>query len=212
MLFTDIAINPTFAPEDVERVREQIVTGLRNSGDDPESNLQDLQNKNRLCESSIFKTTRKATSKTLRNLPPPICGRITKKIMQTSHLLLVIVGDLDAADIQQRVAATFGKLPRGNYEDQPLNTLSFYRADARCDRPHFADQLRQRRVRVAFDQRPGLLRDARRHFDLRRTHFFRKSASKRNLSYAPDADLLSLASKHRKKFRSARLMPTKPSA
>jgi len=45
--------------------------------------------------------------------------------MQTSRLLLVIVGDLDPAMIKTRVAATFGKLPRGNYQPEPVQQLSF---------------------------------------------------------------------------------------
>jgi len=35
-----------------------------------------------------------------------------QRIMQTSRLLLVIVGDLDPAMLKARIAASFGKLPR----------------------------------------------------------------------------------------------------
>nr|MDQ3043283.1 insulinase family protein [Acidobacteriota bacterium] len=41
------------------------------------------------------------------------------------RLLLVIVGDIDPKEVQTRVAATFGKLPRGNYKESPYPTLDF---------------------------------------------------------------------------------------
>jgi predicted Zn-dependent peptidase len=45
--------------------------------------------------------------------------------MQTSRLLLVLVGDLDPETVRARVAASFGKLPRGDYKPRPLPPLSF---------------------------------------------------------------------------------------
>jgi len=45
--------------------------------------------------------------------------------MQTSRLLLVIVGDLDPAMLKARIAASFGKLPRGDYKAQFPPQLSF---------------------------------------------------------------------------------------
>jgi zinc protease len=45
--------------------------------------------------------------------------------METSRLLLVIVGDLDPAQVRSTVAATFGKLPHGNYTEMSLPQLSF---------------------------------------------------------------------------------------
>jgi zinc protease len=45
--------------------------------------------------------------------------------MQTSRLLFVFVGDLDPDQLKTRIAATFGKLPRGDYKDRPLPALDF---------------------------------------------------------------------------------------
>src|SRR4028118_2056640 len=41
-VFTDVALNPSFAPEDVERVRQQILTGLREKTTDADSYLTEL--------------------------------------------------------------------------------------------------------------------------------------------------------------------------
>src|SRR5260370_17158778 len=45
--------------------------------------------------------------------------------MQTSRLVVVIVGDLDAAKLKTRIPASFGKLPRGDYKPQMPPPLSF---------------------------------------------------------------------------------------
>jgi predicted Zn-dependent peptidase len=39
--------------------------------------------------------------------------------------LLVIVGDLDASALRQRIENSFGKLPRGNYKPETMPQLSF---------------------------------------------------------------------------------------
>ena len=49
-------------------------------------------------------------------------------MLQTSRMLLVIVGDateLETAALKQRVEAAFGKLPRGNYKEAPAPNLDF---------------------------------------------------------------------------------------
>jgi zinc protease len=45
--------------------------------------------------------------------------------MQTSKLLLVVVGDVDAAALKARVESSFGKLPRGEYKEEPFPPLDF---------------------------------------------------------------------------------------
>ena len=46
-------------------------------------------------------------------------------MMETSRLLLVIVGDLDPAQVKTKIVAAFGKLPRGNYKAEPIPQLAF---------------------------------------------------------------------------------------
>jgi predicted Zn-dependent peptidase len=45
--------------------------------------------------------------------------------MTTSQLLLVVVGDVDPATFQKRVADSLGKLPRGSYKETQLPELTF---------------------------------------------------------------------------------------
>ena len=45
--------------------------------------------------------------------------------METSHLLLVIVGDLDPTEVRDLVTNSIGKLPRGTYKSEPMPQLTF---------------------------------------------------------------------------------------
>src|SRR5262249_13411169 len=48
-----------------------------------------------------------------------------QQTLQTSRMLLVVVGDLDAKLLQQKVESAFGNVPRGNYNNEPVPNLSF---------------------------------------------------------------------------------------
>ncbi len=48
-----------------------------------------------------------------------------QNLMQTSRLLLVVVGDIDPQQVRRKVEATLGTLPRGNYRPSPPPPLAF---------------------------------------------------------------------------------------
>lgn len=191
-VFTDVALHPAFAEEDVNRVRERLVTGLRNSTDDPESNLQDLQNKV-IYANHPYLNDPDGTIDTISKFSAADLRAYHQKVMQTSRLLLVVIGDLDAADLQKRITDTFGKLPRGDYKDQPASTLSFVEPTLDVT----ARQLPTNYVSGVF--RSPSLNDPD-YYAMRVAtsilggRVFQEVRVKRNLSYAPDADLATLAS------------------
>lgn len=190
-VFTDIALNPAFAPEDVERIRSQILTGLKNQTDDPDSYLQVLQNKV-IYANNAYANDPTGTPEVVSRLTAADLRAYHQKLLQTSRMLLVIVGDLDADDLQRRITASFGNLPRGDYKPTPVPTLSFveptldvttralptnyvqgvFLSPSLKDEDYYA-------MRVATT----LLRDK----------VFEEVRVKRNLSYAPNADMGSLA-------------------
>lgn len=123
-VFTDVAINPAFAAEDVERVRRQIMAGLRETGTSPDNALQALQDRV-IYAGHPYANDVTGTLGTIGSLTTADLRAYHKSLMQTSRLLLVVVGDIDASDLKTRVAAAFGKLPRGEYAEQPLPSLDF---------------------------------------------------------------------------------------
>jgi zinc protease len=116
-----------------------------------------------------------------------------QKTLQTSQLLLVVVGDLDAKDLQKRIADSFGKLSRGDYKAQPLPSLNF--AEPTLDVT--SRTLPTNYIQGVFNA-PSLNNPD--YYAMRvatamlRDRVFEEVRVKRNLSYAPSADLGSLAS------------------
>lgn len=123
-VFTDVALNPSFAPEDVERVRQQILTGLREKATDPDSSLTELSERTAYA-GQPYANNPSGTVETIARFKTEDLKRYHKEALQTSRLLLVVVGDVDAAEIRPKIAATFGALPRGNYQEKSLTSLTF---------------------------------------------------------------------------------------
>jgi predicted Zn-dependent peptidase len=123
-VFTDVALNPSFAAEDVERVRQQILTGLREKTTDADSYLTELSERAAYA-GQPYANNPSGTLETIARFKSEDLKRYHKDAMQTSRLLLVVVGDIDAAEIRSKIAATFGALPRGNYQEKSLTGLAF---------------------------------------------------------------------------------------
>ena len=123
-MFSDIALHPSFAPDDFKRVQNKLVVGRSDDVDSPDEYLQILQSRVAYA-GHPYSNDPEGTSETLSRLTVEDVRQYHKQMMETSRLLLVIVGDLDAADLRQRIADSFGKLPRGNYKAELLPQLSF---------------------------------------------------------------------------------------
>lgn len=123
-VFADLAMNPNFAPDDVELVRERILAGLRSAEDTPEGSLASLEEKV-LYAGHPYASDPNGTIENVSRFKPEDLRAYHQKIMQTSQLLLVIVGDVDAAEIKKMVTETFGKLPRGSYQAKKVPGLTF---------------------------------------------------------------------------------------
>jgi predicted Zn-dependent peptidase len=191
-VFTDIALNPAFAAEDLELTREKILTGLRNDEDSPDGFLQVLQDRVIYAKHPYANDVR-GTLETISRFTAADLRAYHQKVLQTSQLLLVIVGDLDAKDLQKRIADSFGKLPRGDYKAQPLPVLNF--AEPTLDVT--SRTLPTNYIQGVFDA-PALNNPD--YYAMRvatamlRDRVFEEVRVKRNLSYAPNADLGLLAS------------------
>ncbi len=123
-IFTDAALHPSFTRKDFERVKSRTLISLRDDVDSPDSYLQRLQEKVAYAGHPYANSPR-GTADTVNNLTLEDVRKYHAQMMETSRLLLVVVGDLDSAQIRERVSAAFGKLPSGNYQPQPLPQLSF---------------------------------------------------------------------------------------
>ncbi len=186
-IFTDVVVNPTFLPEDVERVRGVFVTGLRSQGDSPEG-LLELTNDSILYAGHPYAIEPQGTVATISKFKPADLAAYHKRLVETSRMLLVIVGDLDPAAVKTMVESSFGKLPRGNYVDKPIPALNFTKPTVDVS----AKSLETNYVKGTFAA-PSL-RDPdyyamRTAITVLQSNVFQEVRVRRNLSYAPDAEL-----------------------
>ncbi|HMF56789.1 MAG TPA: pitrilysin family protein [Pyrinomonadaceae bacterium] len=186
-IFTDVALHPAFAPEDVELVRQRLVLSLRDDTDDPDTYLDRLEENVAYAGHPYFNRPQ-GTADTISHIQIADLKRYHQQMMETSRLLLVIVGDLDATQLRQRIASSFGRLPRGTYRPQPVPQLSFTTSTV---------DITQRGLPTNYIQgvftAPALTSDdisaMRVASSLLRDRVFEEVRVKRNLSYAPNAFL-----------------------
>ena len=191
-IFTDVALRPSFNAEDVERVRNRLVLSLRDDPDTPDSYLQILQARVAYAGHPYLNDPR-GTAGVVSRLTAEDVRRFHKEIMTTSRLLLVVVGDLDPELLRKRIAASFGKLPRGNYRPGPLPELSFAGSTVEVT----TRDLPTNYVQGVFTA-PGLaspdIYPMRVASSILQNRVFQEVRAKRNLSYAPEAFLWSQGS------------------
>ncbi|MBA3354279.1 MAG: insulinase family protein [Blastocatellia bacterium] len=190
-IFTEVTLNPAFAAEDVARSRSLIQTGLNEIGTSPESALQTLQDKV-IYAGHPYANDMSGTSVNIARFSAADLRSYHKNLMQTSRLLLVFVGDLDPELVKSRVAATFGKLPRGDYKEQALPPLDFSKGTLNVT----ARTLPTNYVQGSFGA--PALRDPDYHAmrvatTILQTLVHQEVRVRRQLSYAPSAEMNNFA-------------------
>lgn len=191
-VFTDLLLDPAFAPEDIARAQAQVSTGLREQETNSDNYLQILQDR-LIYANHPYANDVNGTLATINRFTAKDLSDYHQKVMQTSRLLLVIVGDIDPKDIQTRVAAAFGKLPRGEYKETPYPTLDFSKSTLDIT----PRTLPTNYVQGVFDA-PSL--NSPDYYAMRvavtvlQSRIYNEVRTKRQLSYAPNAELGSFAS------------------
>ena len=190
-MFADIAMNPAFAPDDVRLTKEKLISGLQSSEDSPDGYLQVL------VEKAINTNTQYANEpggsiENLVRFSPADLRAYHQKVMQTSHLLLVIVGDLDANVLKQKITASLGKLPRGNYSENPLKPFDFSQPSLDITSRNLPTNYVQGVFAAPAINNPDFFA-MRVATTILRDRVFEEVRVKRNLSYAPSADMGTLA-------------------
>lgn len=123
-IYSEVVLNPAFADEDIRRIREQILTALREKGTLPESALESVQDR-AIYAGHPYANEVNGTLATIGAITPADIRAYHKGLMETSRLLFVVVGDIDPEFLKGKIAASFGKLPRGSYRDTALPALDF---------------------------------------------------------------------------------------
>jgi zinc protease len=186
-IFVDAALHPSLTPEDFALVKQRRLSSLSDEQDDPDSSL-------RLLQSAVayaghpYQNDPRGTAAAVERLTLDDVRRYQQQLMQTSRLLLVIVGDLDAQEVQRKVAPSFSTLPVGTYHATPLPTLTFAEPTLALT----ARDLPTNYVQGAYAAPALTSPDSypmRVATNVLRNRVFQEVRVNRSLSYAPDAFL-----------------------
>ena len=190
-IFADVAMNPLFTKVDFDLVKSRLVSSLSDDSDEPDTYLQRLQEKVAYAGHPYLNRP-DGTAESITRLSLEDIKAYHKTTMQTSRLLLVIVGDLDATLLKPRIAATFGKLPRGEYKAPVLPQLAFSASTVEVTSRELPTNYIQGLFTAPSITSPDIY-PMYIASSLLRDRVFEEVRVKRNLSYAPDAFLRSQA-------------------
>jgi len=186
-IFTDVVLRPSFTQEDFDRVKSRMVISLRDDTDSPDSYLQTLLDRMAYAGHPYANSPR-GTAESVSKLTLEDVRRYHAQMMQTTRLLLVVVGDLDPGMLRTRVASTFGKLPRGNYQPEPVKQLSFAAPTVEVTQRNLPTNYIQG-IFVAPPLTADDIHAMRIASNILGQLVYQEVREKRNLSYAPDAFL-----------------------
>jgi zinc protease len=190
-IFSGVMMNPAFAEEDLNRNRAQILTGLREAGAVPEAALETMQDR-LLYSGHPYANDVNGTVATVGSFTAEDLRAYHRHIMETSRLLLVFVGDLDAQQLRAKVAETFGKLPKGDHKDQPYPQLDFSKGTLDVTQRALPTTY----VKGTFAAPPLNSPDystMRVAMSILQTLVYQEVRGRLQLSYAPDADMNNFA-------------------
>jgi zinc protease len=186
-MFTDVVLRPTFAKDNVAQVQERLVVSLRDDTDDPDTYLQRLQERVAYARHPYLNRV-EGTAESVSKLTTEDLRQYHRKVLETSKLLVVIVGDLDVDKVRTLVTASFGKLPRGAYKSEPVPQLAFDKSSVEITPRSLKTNYVQGLFTAPAPNSPDIY-PMRIASSLLRDRVFQEVRAKRNLSYAPDAFL-----------------------
>lgn len=184
-IFSDILLNPLFDSTDVELERQRILSGIRQSRDNPDQYLSNLAMKAFFVDHPYAEGP-EGTERTVSAFSRIDLQSFMQRRRVTSEMLLVVVGNSTRDMIQSMVTTSFGSLPQGSYigvslppvhhqapsikivkRDLPTNYILGY-----CTAPAFGSE-----QSYAMSIAGSILGD----------RVFEEVRTKRGLSYAPSA-------------------------
>ena len=109
-LFSQAALHPTFPSAELELVRAQMINGVKRIADDPDSYLTYLAD-SMLYVGHPYAVRPGGTVASLTGITRAAIEQWHKTRMTKENLVIVVVGNVNRADLTQKIAAAFGSLP-----------------------------------------------------------------------------------------------------
>jgi zinc protease len=117
-ILADRVMAPTLSPGEVEIAREQLITGARQRATHPDDAAEELAD-SLLYQQHPYALAATGTPASLASITIPQLRAYHAQQFVTSRMLLVVVGNVERADVERLVRSTIATLPRGSYKWTP---------------------------------------------------------------------------------------------
>lgn len=188
-LFEDVIFNPAFEEKEVELTREQLISSIKTEDTNPDALIRkemalwffaDHPYSNRWI--GKLENVKKFTREELQNY--------YKELLVKSRMLFVIVGKLDTKDLEKKISKLLKKLPSGNFQEKklPIPSLALSGGKYFVEKPLPTNYIMGQYLLPSMDK-PDFYAALLTHSILR-DRVFEEVRTKRNLSYAPTAAMV----------------------
>ena len=127
-MLSDVIMNPSFDPKEIEKKRKEIFAGIKQQDDDPFSLAA------KLCKQTLFKTNPYrfmtiGSAETISNMKQEDLVEFHKKYCIPNNMVIAIFGDIDANEVTSKVEKTFEKFqyvkftPPQTPAEEPLTSI-----------------------------------------------------------------------------------------
>ena len=113
-IFADRLMYPTLAQSEVNLVKAQYLSGIRQRRDDPDA-LADYLADSITFVGHPYAVSVTGTEKSIQSIDSAALRNYHRNQVVTSRMLLVVVGNIDRTHIERLVNQSLGKLPKGSY-------------------------------------------------------------------------------------------------
>lgn len=118
-IFSDVIVNPSFTNEDFQFEKDQLINIVKQNRDDPDNYLNQLVN-DEFYANHPYSIEINGNQTSLNSFSIEQIKDYYKRRLQTSGMLLVVVGNISQNQLEQRVKESFGNISAGNYNNAKL--------------------------------------------------------------------------------------------
>jgi zinc protease len=117
-ILADRVMAPTLAPTEVEIAREQMIAGARQRSTQPDDAATELAD-SLLYVNHPYAVPATGTPTSIASITPEQLKQYHAQQFVTSRMLLVVVGNVERAEVERLVRGTIATMPRGSYKWAP---------------------------------------------------------------------------------------------
>lgn len=182
-IYSDVIINPSFKQDDFELERDQLLSNVKQTNDNPDAYLQKLF-RNAFYSDHSYSIEVNGTESTLQSFTGEQLKEFFSGRKTTTQMFLVVVGNTSRKELEPMVADAFGSLPKGNFIMQMPPAASF-------DEPSIKIVHRELPTNYIQGSYPAPMRATEEGYTMNiansilRDRVWEEVRTKRSLSYAP---------------------------